>query len=609
MQEKKKKLCIWVCAALALVILLGVCALSLGALFVIGLGGAGNGLLTDSQTVVETEHYRINSGMMGYFFTRTFDEYYLETEKQYEHITDQADKEELIARAMGLQSFEHSLKEQEYAQLTEDGRVSVFDYYMRLTEKDVTRMLTFCEAACAHEVSLSAEEYKNVENAVKDERQAYKQEKAAAKKAGESYPLFFGTYLKEKYDAPLTVRDLRECLEMIALAEKYEKVLTGQYERDEYTDAMVEEYVMDHAGSFYHADCYVYSNTVRNYNKSAAKYEEEKAALAEHAARLEACADKQAFRETVLDIIVSDEKEYYRQSQWEKYFKESGYEPELAEQLLEEYFAQLYTEEYLNTRFDLLHRTDLMSSTSDELRTWLFGTRANAYTDRAKAGQVKVFQSLEEQINPVTGEVTSSFTVKVYFVDREAYRTTEITKHFGYVLFDDRAAAERFYEQYRKGEMNKDTLLATAEQMQEAGEIDPYACHAANDYLPGNLANGHVRKNGKLVGTEIGALILGNVMIKGADEWLQSAKPGDCSGVLELVRVIKEFNYASSILGGGMNATESPVYGVLVYDGEGSEYWYLQAIKGLFDMTGADWYEQNRLELTYHTEAYEQIDK
>lgn len=609
MQEKKKKLCIWVCAALVFAILLGTCALSLGALLAaFAFGGVGNGLLTSSEIVVKTEHYRINSGMMGYFFTRTFDEYYLEIEKQYEHITDQADKEELIARAMGLQSFEHSLKEQEYAQLTADGSVSVFDYYMGLTEQEVTRMLTFCEAACAHEVSLSVAEYKAVENSVKDERQAYKQEKTAAKQAGESYPLFFGTYLKEKYDAPLTVRDLRECLEIIALAEKYEKILTGQYENDEFTDEMVEGYVMDHAGSFYHADYYVYSKTVRNYNKSAAKYEEEKAALAEHAARLEACADKQAFRDTVLDIIVGDEKEYYRESQWEKYFKESGYEPELAEQLLEEYFAQLYTEEYLNTRFDLLHRTDLMSSTSDELRTWLFGTRANAYTDRAKAGQVKVFQSLEEQTNPVTGEVASSFTVKVYFVDREAYRTTEITKHVGYVIFDDRAAAEHFYEQYRKGEMNKDTLLATAEQMQEAGEIDPYACHAANDYLPGHLADGHVRKNGKLVGTEMGALILGNVSIKGADEWLQSAKPGDCSGVLELVRVINEFDYTSSILG-GTNTTESPVYGVLVYDGEGREYWYLQAIKGLFGMTSADWYEQNRLELTYHTEAYEQIDK
>ena len=609
MEEKKKKLRIWVCVVLALAILLGACALSLGALFVMGLGGAGNGLLTDSQTVVETEHYRINSGMMGYFFTRTFDEYYLEMEKHYEHITDQAGKEELIARAMGLQSFEQSLKEQEYAQLTEDGRVSVFDYYMSLTEKDVTRMLTFCEGACMNEISLSAEEYEEIENAVKDERQAYKQEKAAAKQAGESYPVFFGAYLKEKYDAPLTVRDLRECLEIIALAEKYEKVLTEQYETDEPTDEMVEGYVLDHAASFYQADYYVYSHSVNNYNKSADKYEEEKAALAEHAARLEACTDKQAFRETVLDIIVSDEKKYYRESQWEKYFKESGYVPELAEQLLEEYFAQKYTEEYLNTRFDRLLQTSPMSYTPDELRPWLFGTREQSYADHAKAGEVRVFQDLEEQTNPVTGEVTSSFTIIVYFVDREAYRTTEITKHAGYVIFDDREAAELFYEQYGKGAMNKDTLLETAMQMQKEGRIDPFACHAANDYLPGDLSEGNVMKNGKPVETATGGWIFGNVMIQGADEWLQSAKPGDCSGVLELVKVTKTFDITSSSLGSSTTKTESPVYGVLVYDSEGREYWYLQALKGLFDMTSADWYEQNRLTLTYHTEAYEQIDK
>ncbi|MBQ7378579.1 MAG: hypothetical protein IJW70_02725 [Clostridia bacterium] len=612
MEDKKKRMRTWICILLAAALLLGACALTLTcvlALCGIGMTG-GNGLLTSSEIVTETEHYRIDSGMMGYFFTRTLDGYYEEFEKHYEHIDDQADKEELIARAMGVQSFERSLKEQDYAQLTENGRVSVFDYYMDLTEQEVTRLLTFCEGACNQDITLDAKEYEEIDSAVKAIRQAYKDEKAAARKAGESYPWFFGTYLKQTYGAPLTVRGLRECLEIVALAEKYEKILSEQFENDEFTDAMVEQYAINHAGSFYQAEYYVYTKTVRNYNKSAAKYEEERAALTEHVARLAACQDKQAFRDTVLDIIVSDEKQSYRESQWDRYFKESGYVPELAEQMLEEYFAQRYTEEYLNTCFDGLHRLAYMSYTTDEqLRTWLFGTKEQSYADHAKTGEIKVLQDLEEYTNPVTGEVTSSFTVSVYFVDREAHRTTEITKHAGYVLFDDRQEAERFYEQYSGGEMNKDTLLATATQMQEEGRINPFACHAAEDYLPGHLANGTVRKNGELVGSSNGGLIVESVLIKGADEWLQSAGPGDCSGVLELVKVTKRYNHSSSVAGDNMTITESPAYGVLVYDGEGREYWYLQAVKGLLDMTSADWYEQNRLALTYHRQAYEQIDK
>ena len=116
-------------------------------------------------------------------------------------------------------------------------------------------------------------------------------------------------------------------------------------------------------------------------------------------------------------------------------------------------------------------------------------------------------------------------------------------------------------------------------------------------------------KNGEHVGSSIGGLVVQSVMIKGADEWLQSAEPGDCSGVLELVKVTKKFNYTSSNMNNMMTTTESPAYGVLVYDGEGREYWYLQAVQGLLDMTSADWYEQNRLTLTYHRQAYESIDK
>ena len=610
MEEKKKRLRTWICILLAAALLLGACALTC-VLILHGIGMmGGNGLLTSSEIVTETEHYRIDSGMMGYFFTRTFDHYYQEIEKHYEHIDDPVGREELIARAMGLQSFDRSLKEQEYAQLTANGRVSAFDYYMDLTEQEVARLLTFCEGAYKQDVTLDAEEYAQIDSAVKAIKQAYQDEKAAARKAGESYPWFFGIYLKEKYGAPLSVRDLRECLEMVALAEKFEKELTERFEKDEFTDEMIDQYAIDNAGTFYQADYYAYTKTVRNYNMSAAKYEEEKAALTEQVARLAACGDKQAFRDTVLDIIVGDDKKSYRESQWDRYFKESGYVPELAEQMLEEYFAQKYTEEYLNTRFDQLQRSAYMLFTTDEqLRTWLFGTKEQSYTDHAKTGEIKVFQDLEEYTNPVTGEVTSSFTVSVYFVEREAYRTTEITKHAGYVLFDDRQEAERFYEQFGKGEMNKDTLLATAAQMQQEGKINPFACHAAQDYLPGHLANGTVLKNGEHVGGSIGGLVVQSVMIKGADEWLQSAEPGDCSGVLELVKVTRNFNPFSAVAGDNTTTTESSAYGVLVYDGEGREYWYLQAVKGLLDMTSADWYEQNRLTLTYHRQAYESIDK
>ena len=97
------------------------------------------------------------------------------------------------------------------------------------------------------------------------------------------------------------------------------------------------------------------------------------------------------------------------------------------------------------------------------------------------------------------------------------------------------------------------------------------------------------------------------VEIKGIYQWLENAKPGDCTGVLETEMTYKSVDPWSSSLGG--TDMRTPVYAILVYDGEGQEYWYAKALDGATKQGKVDWYEQNRLVPVYNREAYELIDK
>ena len=145
-------------------------------------------------------------------------------------------------------------------------------------------------------------------------------------------------------------------------------------------------------------------------------------------------------------------------------------------------------------------------------------------------------------------------------------------------MFASKADAEKFYEEFKKGEMNKDTLLEVIEDLHE--EMSPYAYDGVEDYMVGDLEDQNV---------------------DGADKWLRDAKPGDCSGVIELT-------YSTSTTSDGKPKDPKTYYSVLVYDQDGYEAWYCDALVGATGEAVEDWFEENGLDIEFDTRAYRFIN-
>ena len=643
MEAKKKKLRAWVCILLAVTILLGACALTLTAVLAMRALGAsgGNGLLMRSEIVVETAHFKVNSGMMAYFFTEQIDsyrQYYGEIFKYSSSLSDRELKG-IAYLYLGIMDPALSFKEQDFAWETESGEtVTVFDYYMGLTEDYVTRLLTYCEYAHGEGIALTREDLGRIADTVEQMEQDYKSEKKAAKQAGERYFITFSAYLKNTYGTNITKQDVRKCLELIRLAEKAEQTLTEEQKKSMASDPdAVQQYALKHHAEFYMADFYGYGITVSNDGMTDAEFEAAKQKAWLQIADLTVTPAMQYFENELTELLIASDMQSYREKYWDRYLKEAGNDQAKAQEALQAYFDKTYTDEYKRVRFQatlveqykrpsdktvpdftvtfypvdgsnpIIYPSGSPGAKNDtkvnELCDWLFGTEQNGYTDHARVGDMKVIESTStKQASNAHGNYeVETYTVTVYRCAKQPYVQSEITKQFGYALFQNKADAEQFFAKYCKGEMNKDTLYALAEQMR--GQMYAYAYDASDAFLLDDFEDrwsvNWVYKSGDHTQ---------RVEIKGIYQWLENAKPGDCSGVVEMTMVHDVVDPTSSILG-ATKTERTPVYAILVYDGEGQEYWYAKALDGATKQGKVDWYEQNRLVPVYNRKAYELIDK
>ena len=635
MEEKKKKLRVSLCILLAVTILLGACALTLtAALAYRALGGLGTGgLLTRSETVVESAHFSVNSGMMGYFFTEQTDRYYEYYHKMlliYAAASSMSELESMSYQFMGIQDPELSFKEQYFSGKTENGEtVTVFDYYMGVTEEYVTRLLTLCEYAYAEDIGLTKEDLEEIAESVDQMEQTYQREKKAAKNAHEPYHKTFGAYLQEQYGAVMTKQDLRECLELVRLAEKAEQRIDELCKQSVASrPESVEQYALEHHADYYMADFYQYSCTVSDENMADEAFEARKAALSEQARALAENTDMQDFERAVTELCIADEKQRYREKNWVRYLRENDYDEAKAQEALQAYYDETFTDEYKSMLFQSTLNAEYMPSNfkkdfdivihenpnsfsstvypvkrdpvnkahATEMYDWLFGTRENGYEDHARPGDMKVIESttVTQESDAFGSYEVQTYTVAVYRCAKEPYRDTEPAHRLGYAIFLDRTHAEQFYAEFCQGEMNKDTLYALAETMHGNSSLVGY--DAVDDALLSDLRSAWQVKYGE-------NSFAGN--LAGAYQWLGNANPGDCSGVLESELLTSAGSADSS----SFETLRTPVYTVLIYDGSEKEYWYMQALNGATEQASEEWYEKSRLELTFNRDSYELIDK
>ncbi len=631
-QVKKNKVSgagIFVAVAAILVVV----ALLIGAIGVMN----DSGWFARSKTVVKTDNFKVDGTMMNYFYTTQFNNIYQYYYQMYSQLASSGlDVSTYVYSAMGITDPNKSLKEQDMKVAEGAEPLTVFDFYMNQTEDYVTRMLTYCEWAVKEGIALTDEDHADIEKTMESMKETYKSQKALYEQFGMAYYTSFSAYLAANYGTGVKERDVINCLELVTLAAKFEEQLTDEKKQEilgDKANTAVEEFVTENPSSFLMADYYSYSFTVNNKGLTDAEFEAKKAEILEKAKKLSESTDKEAYKAAVIDMLIEVEKETYREKNWATYLKDNNNDETLAEEALQAYFEKTYNDDFKEQKFSATFTEGYKyPTTHTDLSKWIFGFDAGEHNsdckhegeheksvEAAKPGDLTYIENETEKEETVKNETTTTgasttaeetttdaaapaaettkeetttkapststsnkvkvttYTVTVYLLEKGTYRNEEITKHFGYVLFASKADAEKFYTEFQKGEMNKDTLVELVETMN--GQVTPYAYDGVEDYMPGDLQDQN---------------------LDGADKWLETAKPGTCSGIIELVH--------TKPASGTVKESKTTYYSVLVYDQDGYAAWYCDALTGATSDAVSDWYEENALELTFSEKAYKYIN-
>lgn len=175
--------------------------------------------------VVKTENFRVSNAMMTYFFWTQIDNYY-----QYycqvlaPYMKDQEELQKFAFQTMGIEDTDKSLKEQKMNQTSSSsGEITVFDFYMNLTEEYVTLMLTYCELALQNGIELTDEDRQEIDRSYETFRETYQSKNDRDTSSAYPPPEIVTEGLEE-----LREKDVRRCLELVQLAGKYEQVLNQE---------------------------------------------------------------------------------------------------------------------------------------------------------------------------------------------------------------------------------------------------------------------------------------------------------------------------------------------------------------------------------------------
>ena len=225
-KEKKKSILITVCVILAVILVLGLVVYN--RLY-------DSGVILRAKTAVSSENFKVSGTMMAYFYNTQYQNFYS------------------YFSYLGIQAGT-SLKSQACSLLSNGG--SWFDYFMATTESYVGNMLALCEAAKANGVTLDDED-----------KAAIDANMDALEATAKAYGYNTKTYLLMTMSNPVSAGDVRKCLELNALAQKYYNTYMDSLS---YTDAQIEEYYNENASTFEGVDYYSYTL----YSTDFAEYDE-----------------------------------------------------------------------------------------------------------------------------------------------------------------------------------------------------------------------------------------------------------------------------------------------------------------------------------------------
>lgn len=214
-----------------------------------------NGYFMRKKVSISSDNYQINNAMMSYYF---YEEYRDFINRNYSDLDD-----------MGLKS-DKSLKKQD--SYYKDG--TWFDHFMSVAEDRVRKELALAEEAKLSGVKLDDEDKKIIDDTVENLK--------SRAESSDKTELEYYAYL---YGRGVTEKDIRDCLELSSLSEKYYNILKSEYNL---TDEEYDKLYSDNIAEYSAVDVTSYAFNYDEFAeaaKSAQSYEEYKSAACDDAAK------------------------------------------------------------------------------------------------------------------------------------------------------------------------------------------------------------------------------------------------------------------------------------------------------------------------------------
>lgn len=224
---------------------------------------ADSGIKERNTVVLSSENYEVTGTMMSYYQNASLNNMY-------------AYYINYLYNMLGDISYAYSYAQQMMSQYTLE---DFFDTALTSAKES----LVLCEAAKAAGVTLDAEDYASIDEAIKSIDGKYAEN--------------FGSGVKEK--------DVRKALELQALANKYYDIYEKE-EKDSITDSEISTYIENNKENFYAVTAlkFAFSLAADDYLDDELAFEDAKALADAYVAKLEEATTKEAFQSVIVEYIV-----------------------------------------------------------------------------------------------------------------------------------------------------------------------------------------------------------------------------------------------------------------------------------------------------------------
>ncbi len=485
------------------------------------------GVFSRMTTILKLDdgHYKINKAMMNFFFN--------------EQIMNWYSSYGSYASYFGL-DFSKDLRSQNYS-----SDMTWYAYFLGQTKSQVQLYLAYANAAYERGLTLDDDDWSEIDAVIENL---------------EEYMDGYGLNYTNFYGEGVGRGDVKDCYEIIYLANKYSEVVTDEYKAElEKDDSSVKLYPEDHKEDFYSADILKYEIKVESKGLTDAEYDNKVASALERAKKLAAATTTEEFFELIkvdLEFIKLEE------STTEDDGPTDGTESS-TENTTEE-TSEVTIEDY---KENIEYTTD-----GDKLEDWLFGIEDSTSEETGTVEPAKKNDTMyDEATETYTEKTTESssekteykrYTVTAYCVYEEMHLNTDLTRNLGYIVSTDKATVEKILADFKAGTLSAEALDLLGEKAANglASDSEIQIGHSA----PKQVAPGYFRDTDSTFGA--------------IDDWLEEEgrKPGDTSDVFTLKP---------------SSSSGTTYYALCYFESEDKEVWYVNATSGVINDMFEEWYQ------------------